>query len=236
MKVIFQKILYKIKTKLSLVYKKSYSQNGEDIILSRVFKNLGIQKIFYLDIGTNDPKIINNTYLLYRKGNSGVCIEPDPNLYNLIKKARPRDLVLNIAISDRHGKLPYFIFKSNVRNTLSKEDAQITEAHGYPIKKIINVETKTINDIIESLPQIPDLISLDIEGYDEKVLLDFDFKRFKPLVWCIETIEITKNKYRKNKRIEEIMKNNNYGVYADTNINTIFVRNDELEKIYTINK
>ena len=43
-------------------WKKSYSQCGEDIIVGLVLDGLGIAKPTYLDIGTHDPVVLNNTY------------------------------------------------------------------------------------------------------------------------------------------------------------------------------
>ena len=74
------KIFNYIKYRTSKDYRISYSQNGEDILISRIFKNLNIQKVYYLDIGANHPKRYNNTYSLYLNGSSGVYIEPNKEL------------------------------------------------------------------------------------------------------------------------------------------------------------
>ena len=56
---------------------KTYSQYGEDLILSSAIEYLKIdENISYLDIGANHPMSLSNTYLLYKQGASGVLIEP----------------------------------------------------------------------------------------------------------------------------------------------------------------
>jgi hypothetical protein len=40
----------------------------------------------YLDIGTNHRVVSNNTFLFYRTGSSGVCVEPNPAFANLIRR------------------------------------------------------------------------------------------------------------------------------------------------------
>jgi hypothetical protein len=51
---------------------KSYSQEGEDMILQRMFgeKKHG----FYVDVGAHHPRRFSNTYSFYRRGWSGINI------------------------------------------------------------------------------------------------------------------------------------------------------------------
>lgn len=63
-----QKVMNKVKNKNSF-YQKIYSQTGEDIIVRNLLKlELGIEKVRYIDVGANDPRFLNNTYLLYLEG------------------------------------------------------------------------------------------------------------------------------------------------------------------------
>ncbi|MGB5027475.1 MAG: hypothetical protein WBO38_03165, partial [Chitinophagaceae bacterium] len=41
--------------------RRSYSQSGEDIIVSYLFERMGIKKPTYLDIGANHPIALSNT-------------------------------------------------------------------------------------------------------------------------------------------------------------------------------
>ncbi len=66
----------------------TFSQTGEDIVIRQfVPEEVG----FYIDIGSGDPILENNTYQLYRKGWKGILIDPifENHLKNL--KFRPRD-------------------------------------------------------------------------------------------------------------------------------------------------
>lgn len=230
-----KKILNKTKYILRKNYKISYSQNGEDILISRIFRNLKIDNIFYLDIGANHPQNYNNTYLLYLNGSSGICIEPNIDLCKKIKKVRPRDNVLNIAISDKSETLTYYSFSAHMQNTFSKEESIKNVKQGNKLIKDYKVEAITLNNVIENLPKTPDLISLDIEGYDEKVLKSFNFNKYRPSVWCIETIERIDKNWTKNTAIIKFMEENNYVIYGDTNINTIFIDKKKMEQINHIN-
>ena len=68
---------------------KSYSQEGEDLLLRRIFEH---QKIgFYVDVGAHHPFRFSNTYLLYKRGWRGINIDAMPGSMRLFRKFRPRD-------------------------------------------------------------------------------------------------------------------------------------------------
>jgi FkbM family methyltransferase len=230
----FKRFIGKLKRARDVVRLKariSYSQSGEDIIIEELFENLKGKEKTYLDIGANDPVICNNTYLLYRKGWSGVLVEPDPAMCKIIKSKRPSDTILNIGIGlSNAGDAPFYLFpgRLNTWSTFSTEEASIREtASGIKAKKIA-VQLKTINNIIEQyFTACPNFISIDVEGLDLDILKSFDFNRFQPDVFCVETISFSmNNEGKKVQDISELLLSKNYFVYADTHINTIFCRND----------
>ena len=82
-----------------ITHKVSYSQAGEDLILKYLFESKGLSTPTYLDIGTNHPYLNNNTYLFYRNGSRGVCVEADKTLIKEITRLRPEDKVVNVGVS-----------------------------------------------------------------------------------------------------------------------------------------
>jgi len=204
----------------------SYSQCGEDLIIQQLFIALGIDRIRYLDIGAHHPSYLSNTYYFYLQGNDGVCVEPDPLLFKLFPKLRPRDTHLNCGVGATEGAAVFYIMSTPGLNTFSSEEANRYSASGnHAIRKKMKIEIKTVNHIIErNFSECPDLISLDIEGWDLVVLKSLDFLRYRPKVFCIETLSYTEdNSERKLTEIIEFMHENDYVTYADTYINTIFV-------------
>jgi hypothetical protein len=87
-------------------YERSYSQEGEDRILLRPFENC--KDGFYVDVGAHHPTRYSNTYLFYRMEWSGINIDAAPGSMNLFKKKRPRDINLEVAISDREEELTFY--------------------------------------------------------------------------------------------------------------------------------
>jgi len=214
--------------------KASYSQAGEDVIIEYLFDSLKIKKPTYLEIGTNEPKIGNNTYYFYLKGCKGVCIEPDEAMISAIKKTRPKDIILNIGIAKENTTgASFYLFpgKLNAWSTFSKEEAEIRKSESGIDYQVRNVELKNINTIVrEYFNPYPNFISLDVEGLDLEILESLNFKEYKPEVICVETISFgyLNNTEKKINSIAEFMCQNGYAVYADTHINTIFCRKDLL--------
>lgn len=61
----------------------SYSQFGEDLLAQEI---LGYERcdIFYIDIGAFHPISKSNTYIFYKRGSRGMCVEPNPQARPLI--------------------------------------------------------------------------------------------------------------------------------------------------------
>lgn len=205
----------------------SFSQTGEDLIIKFIFNALKIKNISYLDIGANHYANLNNTYLFYLLGMKGVCVEPDPNLFKKLIKKRSRDTCLNVGVGTKDMKEEKFYIMSNpIFNTFSESEALKIENIGEAkINKSILMKLINVNSLIkDNFSKCPDLISLDIEGIDLEILKEFDFSIYRPKIFCIETITFsTTLRGQKSIEILNLMEKNNYKIFADTYINTIFV-------------
>ncbi len=212
--------------------KKSYSQSGEDIIVDFIFQTLKITDISYLDIGAHHPYYLSNTALFYEKGYKGINIEPDPVLYQPFLSQRSRDTNLNIGISEKAGVFDFFLMHPPTLNTFSEEEANRVTLEGdgiYKIDKKIKVEVDTVSSIIEkhNNGKFPDFLNLDAEGIDEIVIKSIDYENNFPSVICVETISFSANrKGVKNQSLIDYLVEKGYLLYADTNINSIFVKKE----------
>ena len=213
----------------------SYAQFGEDILVDHIFQHILLKKkITYLDIGTNDPVHGNNTYLFYRKGNFGVCVEPDPDLYKKILSKRKNDLVLNAGIgigNEKEGILYTFPQPYTGWNTFSKEEAlNRNKETGIAFRESNKIPFLEVNEVLQKYyDPCPDFVSVDVEGLDLEILKTLDFNRFQPYIFCVETISFSADhKGHKNPDIIDFLLSKGYIVYADTYVNTIFIRKDIL--------
>lgn len=239
-----KKILVPVKTILVKLFfrhiRRSYSQSGEDIIISDLFTRLGIIHATYLDIGANEPVSLSNTYRLYTMGSSGVCVEPNPILFKKLQTKRKRDTCLNTGVAfDERKEADYYMFSDNLHglNTFSKEEAAFWENTGneqigkHKIEKTIRMKLVDINELMQKyFNPYPNLVSIDVEGLDLEILKTINFDRFKPEVFCIETLQFQgNNKESKNRQLIGFLEEKGYFVYADTYINSILC----LKSVYT---
>jgi FkbM family methyltransferase len=205
-------------------YQLTYAQCGEDRILQFLLGLLGITKPSYLDIGAHHPTHLSNTYLFYKDGARGVCVEPDPRLCQNIKDGRPHDTCLNIGIAAGDTRnLNFYVFNDPTMNTFSEEVKEEQLHAGLILRQQLQVEVQSINSVIaRHFPSgCPNLVSLDTEGMDMAILQTLDFEKYRPEAFCIETLTNTED--RKMTEIIDFMHSKGYVVYADTFVNTIFV-------------
>ena len=137
-----KKLIKFIVSKIFKIYFiRSYSQEGEDMILRRLFEgeNLG----FYIDVGAHHPKRFSNTFMFYKKGWNGINIDAMPSSMKAFDKARPRDTNLEIPVSNKKELLTYYMFNEPALNGVSKNLTE--ERSGVNQYKVISEIKKYMN-------------------------------------------------------------------------------------------
>src|SRR5436305_366883 len=175
----------------------SYSQCGEDLILEHILSEyLHITQPSYLDLGAHHPTYLSNTYRFYQKGGRGVCVEPDPVLFAPLQTARPRDVCLNVGVgASEAGEAEFYVMSCRTLNTFSRQEAERYQSYGtHRIQEIVKVPLLSVNTILEKyFGSRPDFVSLDVEGLDLEILESFDFLKFRPHAFCVETLTYTED-------------------------------------------
>jgi FkbM family methyltransferase len=203
------KELIHIKAELEKMTFISYAQNFEDVLLNRIFKHK--TKGFYIDVGALHPTVDSVTKAFYDRGWSGINIEPIKEYYNLFAKERPRDINLNIALSNLEGNLEFFQVVGQPGNsTLNKEIAdQIAQEKGLDVSQY-TVSVKTLTEVCTKyVNQQIDFLKIDVEGLEEQVILGSNWEVFRPTVLVIETTLPNTNIRCKN-NIPILLKNQGY--------------------------
>lgn len=216
--------------------KLSYSQTGEDIIVDFIFEQLKITNPTFLDLGAHHPFYLNNTFLFYRRGCFGVNVEPDSFLINAFNQFRPLDKNVNVGIGSEleTKEAAFYIMSAKTLNTFSKDEAERYQSYGtHKIEEVVKIPLIPCNKIIEEYfgSVSPNFISIDVEGLDFEILRSFDFARFRPEIFCIETLTYTEDKTEE--KLTDMINyvcSKDYMVFADTYINTIFVDKSSWKK------
>ena len=170
-------------------YKKiSYSFNAVDLIIDYIFKNKN--NGFYLDVGSQHPISNNNTYLLFKRGWSGINIDLDKKNIDLFNTARPNDINLNLAISsDVAEKKLYFYHDKSPINTLDKV---VSDFQTATVKEIKRIKTTTLNIALQNLEfnNKIDYMNLDVEGHEMDIFKAFDLSLYKPSIISVEFLDL----------------------------------------------
>jgi len=216
--------------------KKSYSISNVDLIIDRMFskKNKGI----YVDVGCNHPIKYNNTYLLYKKGWSGINIDLDKDSIDQFNNLRKRDTNIKTLITslDDEEKELYFYHKRSAINTISKS---LANKRGNKHKEIKKIKGTSLNSIIENSKYKDskiNLLSIDIENYEYEVLKNFNFEKNNIDVIVTEITDTTiDNLETYNQSLDLILNSNLYKLLIKKNFKLVNWVNADLIFVNNIN-
>jgi FkbM family methyltransferase len=156
----------------------TWSQYGEDREIDRLlgYKTQGR----YVDIGANDPNLINNTRRFYRKGWSGINCEPNVVLFQKLATFRPRDINLNCGAGPVETEMVFYRMSADILSTFNRSSAEQYEREGYKILEQVRVPVITLETIFRKLDKPADFMSLDVEGWEIEVLKSNDWNKHRP--------------------------------------------------------
>jgi len=199
----------------------SYSQEGEDLILDRLFERR--DSGFYVDVGACHPMRFSNTHRFYRRGWHGINIEPNPEACELFRRRRKRDINIECGVADQEGTLVYFIFNESALNSFDKKLSEDRHNNGHRIIAKKNVQVRRLSKLLEEyLPAGThiDFMSIDVEGYDLEVLKSNDWRRFRPECVLVEAYNFNLGSPAREP-VHTFFEEQKYRLYAKT-ANTVF--------------
>jgi FkbM family methyltransferase len=205
---------------------KSYSQEGEDMVLRSFYEGKKKYKGYYVDIGAHHPYRFSNTLFFYQKGWRGINIEPTPGAIKAFNIFRHKDINLNIGISNRRDKLTFYCFNEPALNGFSKElsEERNNTSEKYKIIKEVEVETYPLAEILDKyLParQKVDFLTIDVEGLDLMVLKSNNWNKYKPAYILVEDkIDFTN---LSNSEVYKYLEEQGYQLVAKT-LRTLFFK------------
>lgn len=166
---------------------KSFSFNGEDLILAKYLPELNGS---YLDIGSGNPTLGSNTYYFYKKGWSGITIDPLDRSFRRHRLRRKRDSQLLGVVTgsaDIGAKVIFYEYSADDFSTTSETRyLELLKVGNRPIK-IREVEIIDLDQLkLSAEPLDPYLLDLDIEGDEFAVLISINWEAFLPRVIAVE--------------------------------------------------
>jgi FkbM family methyltransferase len=200
---------------------RSYSFDGEDMIIRSYFPE-GVGG--YIDVGSGSPIRGSNTYHFYKKGFSGICIDPLSLNHFAHKLIRPRDISLNNLCGNSKRSVKFYEFRPNEFSTSSHSLAKSLIRRGIPMVKSYKVKTKPLSQITRIYTVMePFFLNIDTEGKDYEVLKSFNFANSRPRVICIEE---NKSPFRGQKsQVKRLLERKSYTLVSRTKYSNIYCCN-----------
>jgi FkbM family methyltransferase len=199
---------------------------------------------FFVEVGAYDGENFSNTSCLADAGWAGLYIEP---IEEFAEKCRLRHArnpgvsVLNCAASDNGGTAEIFI--GDTLTTLVGDQVadyeKIDWARGLHRGERREVRTARLDSILgdQNAPIGFDVLVVDVEGAEEKVIDGFDIERWRPKVILIE-LEDEHPDFRNNARvvqsvvkIRQKIEGAGYSLYFKDQINSLYVRSDVAQRV-----
>jgi FkbM family methyltransferase len=192
-----------------------YSQFEQDFLLDKnVFK--GFRNGFFVDVGSHDGKSLNNT-LFFEKtlGWSGINIEPNKSVYNILINNRPNNINLNLAIDKKEG-VSKFLKNTGYTEMLSGLQEYYESQHHRRLEnenkitdsktEIIEVHTKRLDNILkEHNTTRVHFLSVDVEGAELAVFESINFEEV-----FIDVIVFEDNYQHNYTNIVNLLKDNGF--------------------------
>ena len=163
----------------------SYAQNFEDVMLWRALKH--VENGFYVDVGAQHPVIDSVSKAFYERGWRGIHIEPVPQYAELLRKDRPDETVLQIAVGDTEGILVLNVIPNTGLSTAVDRYAQFYQEHLGLEHQRIEVPVLTLRSALKSLTgKDVHWLKIDVEGFEREVLKGWDSQTVRPWIILIE--------------------------------------------------
>ncbi len=200
----------------------SYAQHREDVEIMKLLSRANAHGP-YVDVGSNHPFKINNTYLLYLNGWRGLCIDPLPRFTDLYRQWRPDDVFECVGIGEQSGEMTLFEFESDVLSTLDPVLADQYRQMGYKFRRELRTKIRTIDALLEScaISAPISLLSVDIEGHELSALKSITLDKWKPAFICLEAYTADG---KSNEPAIRYLHENGYRVENDMGLNLLFSR------------
>ena len=158
----------------------SYAQNFEDVILWRVFRDLGPG--FFIDIGANDPVVFSVSYAFYERGWRGIDVEPVPFFAERLRQARSRDIVVEAAVST--SVVPIGTALTMARNNFPPRH----DAAGYRARRLEALTITLASVFAKAAVEDIHWLKIDVGGLEGEVLASWGEAEARPWVVVIEAM------------------------------------------------
>lgn len=192
----------------------SYAENLEDVLLWRSLKT--VSGGFYIDVGPGNPERGSVTRALYERGWTGINVEPTDSNIAQLKRERPLDLNLPLAVRGQAGVVELF---GTDNKRIDRELATQDPPQGRASSRIATPVTTLAKICEDHVTRAIHLLRINAEGSASEMLATMDFGGFRPWIVMLLGSQF-------NSQCEETLRSAEYH----------FVFNDGLNRFYAANE
>jgi FkbM family methyltransferase len=172
-----------------------FGSEHEKALVTQYFSNAGLG--YFVEVGANDPVQHSQTWHLEQLGWTGILIEPQPALAQLLRESR-KAKVYECACSSPSNSGKKLTLNLSAPSTIH---ASLNPDHfvaGSRFLRTIEVPVTTLDEILTdaSAPQPIDFVSIDVEDHELEVLAGFDLSRWQPRLILIEDLAMNMQTHR----------------------------------------
>jgi len=207
----------------------SHAQNFEDVMLWRALKHIG--RGCYVDVGAQHPVIDSVSKAFYEQGWRGIHIEPVPQYAELLRRDRPDETVLQVALSDAEGTLELNVIPGTGLSTAVEAHALRHEQERQFGHQRISVPAMTLTTALQPLAgRQVHWLKIDVEGFETQVLKGWDSRALRPWVMVVEAT-IPGSVETDHAAWESIMTAANYRFVYFDGLNRFYVAQEHAELV-----
>ena len=166
-------------------YKRNtYSQTGEDLLIQEFLPEKHGE---YIDIGSGNPVIFSNTFLLHKRGWRGTLVDPIKRNIRLSKILRVNDRCICALIGPGGVQDFWEFYPYEYSTTVGLVANKIILGGRARLVRTRKIKTIQVKELIGEIgPTDPFFLSVDCEGFDLEVLKSINWKISRPRVVCVE--------------------------------------------------
>lgn len=212
--------------------KRSFSQQGEDLILDRIITRIlkwNIkEKRNYVDVGAYHAIEHSVTYLLYLRRWKGIVFDPSRSTLKTFRQLRKRDIFINAVVGNDDLSEVDFYIPTSARTDMASGSTKYPNQEQEINFRKVRFKQVNLNDELkrQNITKIH-FLNIDVEGAELEILNTFEFDTFKPSIIAVEIHGYNLEECLNSEEAKLIL-SKGYIAVGSAVITQFFVRKEEL--------
>jgi len=143
---------------------------------------------YFVELGAMDGQKNSNTLQLEQRGWRGLCIEPDPQYFLLLRKNRPQCFNVRALVTGQNNSPETFVSNEPWYSWRGHRGGTTKIKSLQDEGNLLQMRSQTLTAILDAslAPRQIDYLSLDVEGAELMVLEGLDFAKYNVRLLTVE--------------------------------------------------